>query len=289
MNTVLAGVLLQLLALALFVAMDTLLKLMTLSFAVPQLMWARFLFSFIAVTIAMRLITGSLPWRSRAPGLQTFRSLLLAACNFLFSSALVHIPLADATAVGFASPLFTLALAAIWLGERISPWRWFGMGLGFAGVVILLRPPFLFAGEPAHWAMLLPLGAAALFAVYQILTRKLAALDDPRTTILHTSFAATLVTSASLPLVWVWPSGLDWAALVLLGLLGGASHGLLVLAFARAPASLLAPLSYTQMIWAVVAGVLVFGDAPDGITLLGMAVIALSGVLVAVSGKDRKA
>ncbi|MFM8616901.1 MAG: EamA/RhaT family transporter, partial [Alphaproteobacteria bacterium] len=81
----------------------------------------------------------------------------------------------------------------------------------------------------------------------------------------------------------------DWAALVLLGLLGGASHGLLVLAFARAPASLLAPLSYTQMIWAVVAGVLVFGDAPDGITLLGMAVIALSGVLVAVSGRDRKA
>ena len=288
MNTVLAGVLLQLSALALFVAMDTLLKLMTLSFAVPQLMWARFTFSFLAVTIAMRVITGSLPWRSRAPLLQTLRSLLLAACNFTFSSALVHIPLADATAVGFASPLFTLALAAIWLGEKIGPWRWCGMGLGFVGVIILLRPPFLFAGEPAHWAMLLPLGAAALFAFYQIMTRKLAALDDPRTTILHTSFAAMLVTSGSLPFVWVWPTGLDWVALVLLGLLGGAAHGLLVLAFARAPASLIAPLSYTQMIWAVVAGVLVFGDAPDAITLLGMGVIALSGIIVAVSGKDRK-
>jgi drug/metabolite transporter (DMT)-like permease len=162
------------------------------------------------------------------------------------------------------------------------------MGLGFAGVVILLRPSFLFAGEPAHWAMLLPLGAAALFAVYQILTRKLATMDDTRTTILHTSFAATLLTSASLPFVWVWPSALDWVALVLLGLLGGASHGLLVLAFARAPASLLAPLSYTQMIWAVVAGVLVFGDAPDAITLLGMAVIAVSGLVVAVSGRGKK-
>jgi drug/metabolite transporter (DMT)-like permease len=212
----------------------------------------------------------------------------LAACNFMFSSALVHIPLADATAVGFASPLFTLALAAVWLGERIGPWRWFGMALGFAGVVILLRPPFLFAGEPAHWAMVLPLGAAALFAFYQILTRKLAALDDPRTTILHTSFAAMLVTSASLPLVWVWPSGWDWVALVMLGLLGGAAHGLLVLAFARAPASLLAPLSYTQMIWAVIAGVLVFGHAPDHITLLGIAVIALSGIVVALSGRQRK-
>jgi drug/metabolite transporter (DMT)-like permease len=269
--------------------MDTLLKLMTLSFAVPQLMWARFLFSFLAVTITMRVITGSLPWRSRAPMLQTMRSLLLAACNFLFSSALVHIPLADATAVGFASPLFTLALAAFWLGEKIGLRRWCGMGLGFVGVVILLRPPFLFAGEPAHWAMLLPLGAAALFAFYQILTRKLAALDDPRTTILHTSFAATLLTSVSLPFVWTWPSALDWVALVLLGLIGGAAHGLLVLAFARAPASLLAPLSYTQMIWAVVAGVLVFGDAPDGITLLGMVVIAASGLVVAASGKDRKA
>jgi drug/metabolite transporter (DMT)-like permease len=77
-------------------------------------------------------------------------------------------------------------------------------------------------------------------------------------------------------------------ALVLLGLLGGASHGLLVLAFARAPASLLAPLSYTQMIWAVVAGVLVFGDAPDAITLLGMAVIAVSGLVVAISGRGKK-
>ena len=201
----------------------------------------------------------------------------------------MHIPLADATAVGFASPLFTLALAVFWLGEKIGLRRWCGMGLGFVGVVILLRPPFLFAGEPAHWAMLLPLGAAALFAFYQILTRKLTKLDDPRTTILHTSFAATLVTSVSLPFVWAWPSALDWAALVLLGLIGGAAHGLLVLAFARAPASLLAPLSYTQMIWAVVAGVLVFGDAPDGITLLGMVVIAVSGLVVAASGKDRRA
>jgi drug/metabolite transporter (DMT)-like permease len=77
-------------------------------------------------------------------------------------------------------------------------------------------------------------------------------------------------------------------ALILLGLLGGAAHGLLVLAFARAPASLLAPLSYTQMIWAVVAGVLVFGDAPDAVTLFGIGVIALSGLVVAVSSKDRK-
>lgn len=287
MQSRLAGVALQLAALATFVAMDTIIKLMTASFAVPQVMWARFLFGFLTVALALRLATGHFPWRSRAPGAQTARSLILAACNWLFTTALVHIPLADATAVGFASPLFTVALAALWLRERVGWRRWVGVAIGLVGVLVLLRPPFLFAGEPVHWAMLLPLGTAALFAIYQILTRKLAAVDDPRTTILHTSFAAAIVTSAALPFDWTWPSAGGWVALVLLGILGGAGHGLLVMAFARAPASLLAPMSYTQMIWAVLAGVLVFSDVPDAITIAGMVVIAGGGVLVALPDRKR--
>ncbi len=286
MNTRLAGVALQLAALAVFVAMDTLVKLLTARYAVPQLMWARFLFGALAVALVMRLATGTLPWRSRAPLLQTLRSLTLAAANFSFSTALAHIPLADATAVGFVSPLFAVALAAAWLRERVTLRRWAGVGTGLAGVVILLRPPFLFAGEPVHWATFLPLITAALFALYQILTRKLAALDDPRTTILHTSLAATLATSAALPLSWTTPEGADWVLLVLLGLLGGGGHGLLVLAYARAPASLLAPMSYTQMIWATLASMLIFGDLPDLIAIIGMAVIAAGGILVALPDRS---
>lgn len=286
MNAPFAGVALQLTALAVFVAMDTIIKLLTADFPVVQVMWARFLFGIITVSIAMRIATGAVPWRSHAPGLQTVRSLILAACNLLFTVALVHIPLADATAVGFASPLFTVALAALWLQERVGWRRWAGVGIGLLGVVVLLRPPFLFGGQPVHWAMLLPLGTAALFAVYQILTRRLAQVDDPRTTILHTSLAAALVTSAVQPFAWTWPSAGGWGALVLLGVLGGAGHGLLVMAFARAPASLLAPMSYTQMIWAVLASIAVFGDVPDALTVLGMVVIAAGGVLVAFP--DRK-
>jgi drug/metabolite transporter (DMT)-like permease len=288
MHSRLAGVTLQLAALATFVAMDTIIKLMTADFPVVQVMWARFVFGLATVAIALRVITGQVPWRTKAPGLQTLRSLLLAFCNLLFTLALVHIPLADATAVGFASPLFTVALAAVWLKEGVGWRRWLGVAIGLAGVVVLLRPPFLFAGEPVHWAMLLPLGTAALFAVYQILTRKLAAVDDPRTTILHTSLAAAVVTSAALPFDFTWPTPGGWAALALLGVLGGAGHGLLVLAFARAPASLLAPMSYTQMIWAVLAGVLVFSDVPDALTLAGMVVIAAGGVLVALPDRRRE-
>lgn len=284
----LAGVALHMAALALFVAMDTLVKQLTARYAVPQLMWARFLFSLLAAALVIRVAIGSLPWRSRAPGLQAVRSLFLAVSNLLFSSALARVPLADATAVGFASPVLTVALAAVWLNEPVGWRRWAGVGIGLLGVTIALRPPALTGDAPPDWAMALPLGTAALFAVYQILTRKLATIDDPRTTILHTGFAASIAASLAQPFVWTPPPPADWPLLVGLGLLGGAGHGLLVLAFARAPASLLAPLTYTQLVWATLAGVVVFGDWPDAASLTGAAVIALGGVLVALPERRRR-
>lgn len=273
-----SGALLQISALLLFVAMDTLLKSLTDAYAVPQLAWARFAFALLLVALFLRVAFGRLHWRSRAPGLQALRSLLLMGCTLCFSAALARIPLADTTAVNFASPLLTLVLAALWLGEAVSRRRKLGVAVGFVGVLVAIRPPFL-TGAPLDPWYLLPLGSAVLFAFYTILTRRLAALDDPRTTILHTGLAATVGTSLVQPLVWTWPSVADWGLLALIGALGAASHGLLVLAYARAPASLLAPLSYTQLVWATLAGWLVFGDAPDGWTVLGALIIAAGGVL----------
>lgn len=281
MSRSLQGVLLQLLALALFVAMDALLKVLVANHAVPQLMFVRFVFHTILVMAALKLLTGKVPFRSRAPGLQTLRSLCLATANAALSVALIHIPLADATAVAFAAPVLTVALAAVWLGEKVSPRRWLGCCIGLAGVLVALRPPFL-TGEPLHWAMLLPLVTAVANTVYQLLTRKLAALDEPHTTFVHTSIAAAVITGLAQPFVWVTPGVWDWPLFAALGLLGGAGHCLLVLAFARAPASVLAPMSYTQLLWAGLAGVLVFGDWPDGWTALGAAIIAAGGILVAL-------
>jgi drug/metabolite transporter (DMT)-like permease len=286
MSRTLQGVLLQIAALALFVTMDSILKLLVARYAVPQLMFIRFVMHALLVILAVRVITGSVPWRSRAPLLQTLRSLTLAVSNFALSSALVHIPLADATAISFAAPALTVALAALLLGEAVSARRWAGVVLGLAGVLVALRPPFL-TGEPLHWAMLLPLGTALGNTAYQLLTRKLAGLDDPRTTFVHTGIAAAAVTGLAQPFAWETPALADWPLLLALGLLGGAGHCILVLAFARAPASVLAPMSYTQLLWAGLAGVLVFGDWPDGWTLLGAAVIAAGGVLVAWPSRRR--
>ena len=284
MSRTLQGVLLQLLALALFVAMDSLLKVMVASYPVPQLMFLRFAVHVVFVVLAVRIFTGSLPWRSRAPLLQTLRSATLAGASASFIVALMHVPLADATAVMIAAPVLTVALAALWLGEKVSARRWLGVVIGLAGVMVAIRPPFL-TGEPLHWAMLLPLVTAVMNTFYQLLTRKLAAEDDPRTTFLHTSLAALALTALAQPFVWVAPAPSDLPWMLVLGLIGAAGHCLLVLAFARAPASVLAPMSYSQLVWAGLAGVLVFGDWPDGWTLLGAAVIAAGGVLVALPAR----
>lgn len=286
MSRTLQGVLLQLVALALFVSMDALLKLLVAAYSVPQLMFVRFLIHTVFVAAAIMIFTGSLPWRSRSPVLQTLRSASLAIANAALSVALIHVPLADATAVMFAAPVLTVALAALLLGERVSPRRWLGVCIGLAGVMVALRPPFL-TGNPLHWAMLLPLVTAAMNTVYQLLTRHLAAKDDPRTTFLHTSLAACALTALAQPFVWVTPAASDLPWMLALGLLGAAGHCLLVLAFARAPASVLAPMSYSQLVWAGLAGVLVFGDWPDGWTLLGAGIIAAGGILVALP--DRRA
>lgn len=281
MSRSLQGVLLQFAALALFVSMDSLLKVLVASHPVPQLMFVRFAFHVVLVMAVLRLLTGRVPLRSRAPGWQTLRSLCLAAANASMALALIHIPLADATAVVFASPALTLALAALWLGEKVSPRRWIGCAIGLAGVLVALRPPFL-TGQPLHWAMMLPLITACAMTAYQLLTRKLAAVDDPHTTFVHTSLAAAVVTGLAQPFVWQAPAPWDWPLFAALGLLGCAGHCLLVLAFARAPASVLAPMSYMQILWAGVAGILVFGDWPDGWTLVGAGIIAVGGVLVAI-------
>jgi drug/metabolite transporter (DMT)-like permease len=287
MSRTLQGVLLQLAALILFVSMDSLIKLLVAAYPVAQVMFLRFVTHTVLVVAAVFAFTGSVPWRSRAPGLQTLRSAMLALASGSLAVALIHVPLADATAVMFAAPVLTVALAALWLGERVSRRRWAGVVIGLGGVLVALRPPFL-TGEPLHWAMLLPLVTAAANTAYQLLTRRLAAMDDPRTTFIHTSLAACALAALAQPFVWATPPAGDLPWMLLLGLLGGAGHCLLVLAFARAPASVLAPMSYTQLVWAGLAGILVFGDWPDGWTMLGAAVVGAGGVLVALPDRRPK-
>jgi drug/metabolite transporter (DMT)-like permease len=251
-------------------------------------MWARFGFHLLIMATALRAWGGGgasrAPWRPRALRVQIIRSLALAVCNLLYALALQHVPLAECTAINFVGPVLTVALAAVWLRERVGWRRWVGLLAGLGGVMIVLRPGF---GAVAP-AGLFAFASAIVYAVYQILTRRLAGVDTAGTTILHTGLWATLATSLVLPFVWVWPSWQGWLLMALLGGLGGVGHYLLVLAYERAPASLIAPLSYAGMLFATLYGVLLFGETPDAATLLGAPVIAAGG-LVVLSAETRRA
>lgn len=276
----LRGVLLYLGALALFASMDACTKHLVGGLPVFEVMWARFSFHLLTVAIALRLTGRRLPWRARAPRMQCLRSVALASCSLLFIAALAHIPLAEATAINFAGPLFTVLLAVLWLGERVGWQKWAGVAAGMAGVLIILRP----FGAAFHPAALLALASAAVNALYLVLTRRLAAADTPQTTIFHTGLWGALAASLVVPFVWVTPDEGAWAGLIAIGVLGGLSHFLLVLAYQRAPASLLAPVSYIQIIWATLFGLALFAELPDAAMVLGAAVI-IGGGLLALSGE----
>ncbi len=295
MSATVTGIALNLAALLFFVTMDTTGKLLAVHYPVPQLAFVRFVCHVLFVAIAIRVLTGSLPWRTRALGTQMVRSLCLALSSLFFIAGLVHLPLADATALGFAAPMLTVALAAVWLRETVGLRRWVGVTIGLVGVLVALRPPFLTGGPLPHWSVLLPLANAVFYAVYQILTRKLVTVDDPRTTILYTGVAGALMLALVQPFVWQWPgtvgpmpAGTVWIGLIALGFLGASGHGLLVLAFSRVQASLLAPITYSQLIWATLASALIFGQLPDRFTVTGAAIIALGGVLVAWPQRPRR-
>jgi drug/metabolite transporter (DMT)-like permease len=162
------------------------------------------------------------------------------------------------------------------LGEKVGIRRWIAVLIGLASVFIIIRPGF----AAMHWAALLPLATAACFSLYQIATRVLSRSDSAATTYVYSAVVGMVATSMIAPFEWRAPDLAGWIGLALLGLIGGLSHFLMIRAFAQAPASLLAPFAYAQLIWATVIGFLWFGDFPDLWTLLGAALITASGIYV---------
>jgi drug/metabolite transporter (DMT)-like permease len=184
--------------------------------------------------------------------------------------------LADATAISFAAPLFVVILSVPLLRERVGAAAWVGVGVGFLGVLIVARPG---AGSIA-WAALLPLATAFLFGLYQVLTRLASRGDPAATTLAWTILTGFLLTTPLLPLGWANGSLAGWLLLILSGLLFGTGQLLLIRAFVAAPAAILTPFSYTQIVAAVLFGMLVLGELPDPGTLAGIALIVLAGLYV---------
>jgi drug/metabolite transporter (DMT)-like permease len=223
-------------------------------------------------------------WRTRHPRLQVLRSLCLVTATACFFGGLRYLPLAEGSAISFLAPVFAVLLSIPLLRERPTRARWVAALGGFAGIVILLRP----GSAVFHPAAGLLLGAAVANALYQILTRMLPN-DAPHTTLFYTALVGTAVLTAAWPFfetnaTFSWREAL---VLTFLGLLAGVGHGMFITAFTIAPASLLAPFTYLQMIWATLYGYFIFGHLPDRMSFVGMGILVASGVALVWHERQR--
>jgi len=274
-DNVRAGILWMLVTTLLFVSLDATAKYLVAGFPVLQVVWARFLFHFLFATFALGPRLPSLV-RTASLKLQLLRSLLILVTTGLFFTGVRLLPLADASAIMFLSPIFLSILAIPLLGETVGPRRWAAIAVGFVGALIVVRPG---SGVMDLGALVL-LGCACSNSLYQLITRKIRGRDDPRTTLFYTAIVGALVTSLMVPAVWRTPGLEDWLLMVLMGGFGCVSHFTLIKAFQRAPAAVVAPFSYAGLVWAILLGFLVFGDLPDLWTVTGAGIIACGGLYI---------
>ena len=270
-------------AVAVLSVLDSLSKYLTRFYPINLVVWARFTFHLLFVIVALGPRYGLALVRTARPGTQIMRGLLLAIASVLFVSALRYMPLAETSAISFLAPLLVTIMAVLFLKEKVELARWIAVLCGFIGVLAIIRP----GSSVFTWAVFLPIGSAMASAAYQILTRRLAGLESPYTSIFYSGLIGTLLLSAILPYYWVPPQNtLHAALLVINGTLGGLGHLILIKAFEHAPASRLAPFSYSQLIWVTVIGYLTFGDFPDTWSLVGITILMASGIYTATHQRN---
>ena len=223
---------------------------------------------------------------TRSPFGQLLRGLISATGMYANFGALARIPIADVTAIGFASPLITVALAAWILKERVRIFRWSAVVIGFVGVIIMLLPHLdigkyaVMATAATTLGSLLALCSAFTNAAAQIQTRRLVRTEKTASIVFYFSVVCAIGGAITLPFAWYPPSAFELAQFVLLGVLGGIGHILLTQSYRYATASVIAPFDYSTMIWALLLGYWFFGEVPEALVLIGAAIVIASGLFV---------
>ncbi len=240
-----------------------------------QIGFARALFGLLALL--------PFAWQAGWAGLKTNRPVLQFARGFTGSSAMligfwaiVHLPLADVTAISFANPLFLLVLAVLFLGEKVGVRRWSATAVGFVGVLVMVRP-----GLDMDPAMLIALGGTALVAISVILIKTMARNDNPMTLLLYFGIFSTAISAVPAALVWQNPTGEELLFLLITGICGTAAQSCYIRSFAAADASLVAPFEYTKLIFAGLFGFVFFLEVPDRWTIVGAGIIVASTLYIA--------
>jgi len=262
-----------------FTGQDTCAKWLSASLPIAQIVWARYVGAALIALVASRSLSRPAMLRSKRPRLQLVRSVLLFCSTTANIVALRQLQLSETATISFLTPVFVALLAGPVLGERVGAERMIAIALGFLGVVIATRPGTA-AFQPV---VLLAVAGVVCNSGYVLATRKLAGADPAQTTLAWTQIAGLVFLTPLLPWIWRQPqSAADWLIMAAMGVFAATSHGMLIVAHRFAPAPTLTPFTYTQLIWMIVSGVLVFGDWPAASTLLGAALVVGCGAYLAL-------
>ncbi len=276
------GIMLMIVAVASLTVLDSTAKFLSGDLPVIEIVWARYMFSLLIFPIVFPHDSIRQAFRTDRLWIQIGRALLLMGATGSIFFAVRYLPLAEAYAISFVAPFLVALFAVLFLGEKVSAKRWLAITLGFGGAVIVIQP----GGEAFNWAVIFPLTMAVCWALYQVVTRLISSTEPPLTTLFFTMMVGATVMSGVVPFYWVMPGQQEWMLMVFMGVVGLFGQFLLIKAYSAAASSLLAPFAYTQIIWAMLIGLFVFGDFPNTSTIVGVLIIISGGFLVTSSSRE---
>jgi len=269
------GILASIFAFFSFAAMDAIAKHLMGELHPMQVAWARYASQTLCILAMLAPRLGRVV-RTQHLGLQFLRSLFLFAATLMFLIGLQTMKFAEAAALLQTAPLIIAALAGLVLGEAVGIRRRIGVGIGLIGALFIIRPG-LDVFQPAA---LFPLGGACCLAAFQLATRRLSGADGIGTTLFYTTVVGTLVASAAVPFFWTQPTLVQTGLMLSTGAIAAIGHLSLIYGLGQAPASMLAPFNYTQLVWAATFGLVIFGEVPDAMMVVGAAVVVGAGLYV---------
>lgn len=277
-DRILQAILFLLLAVTCFSILNTIAKVLTSNYAASQIVWARYIVSFFFMLVVFLPGAGMKLFKAERLGSQIIRGFLLFMSSFLYFRGLAQLPLPTAASISLTSPLIVTAFSLPFLGERVGLRRWIAVCVGFAGALVVVRPGM----EGFDWHVLYIVGSTTCSSFYQLFTRKFGGRERPDASATIATIVGTVAATPFLPFEFRLPAtGFDLALFLSTGIMAGIGHYCLTIAFTRAPAAVVAPFNYTQLLGAAVLSYFVFGVLPDLFTWLGAGIIMASGLYIA--------
>ena len=280
----LKGIMYMIFSMTIVPLMDGIAKFLSTKYPIIEIVWARYFFHLLFLFPIVLYQYRHLALVSKQPFLQIIRGGLLLSSTIFFFAAISEVPLVDALALVFISPILVTILSPKLLGEKVGFRRWLAVSVGFIGALIIIKPGLNELSSGTMYALF----AGLIYSLYIVTTRKLSGSAPPLITLTYTALLGAIIMSIWVPFVWITPSGFDLTLMATMGSFAALGHLFLIKAFEHASASLLAPFGYSEIIMATLVGFIFFNDFPTKTTWIGVGIIIITGIYISVRENKRE-